>query len=254
MFFTLSKALFYLIKPLFLVVIFLTLSFLIKDLSWKKYFRITGFCLLLFFSNPFISSIIYYKWEFRPVLIQDLKQYGFGIVLTGITDPVMLPRDRVYINYGADRVLHALQLYRLGKIKKILITGNNGLYPDRKLTEAEELKNVFLLAKIPEADIVLENDAINTHQNAVFSKKVLGENGAQGKSLLITSAFHMRRASACFAKAGVAHDVFPVSFYGNEPDYSITSLFLPSENAIGLWVMTIHEVVGYLTYKIMGYC
>jgi uncharacterized SAM-binding protein YcdF (DUF218 family) len=193
MFFILSKTLFYFIRPISLVVECLLLSFIVKNPLTKRNILIVGTAIIMVFGNVFISGHLQKYWEPDPVLIKNLGNYEYGIVLTGITDLSMEPRDRVYINYGADRVFHTILLYRLGKIRKILITGRNGLYAQNKQTEAEELKSVFMLSMIPEKDIVLETQAINTYENAVLSKKTLERKQAKGRFLLITSAFHMKQ-------------------------------------------------------------
>jgi hypothetical protein len=64
----------------------------------------------------------------------------------------------------------------------------------------------------------------------------------------------MKRASACFNKAGIDHDIFPVNFYGKCPEANFVNLVVPSETSFGLWVLILHETVGYVVYKIMGYC
>ncbi len=56
-----------------------------------------------------------------------MKPHDLGIVLTGATIPNRLPNDRIYFARGADRVTHTVQLYKLGLLKKILISGGNRL-------------------------------------------------------------------------------------------------------------------------------
>ncbi|WP_125077669.1 hypothetical protein [Rufibacter latericius] len=45
-----------------------------------------GFVLLLLFTNPFLSNEAWLAWEPRAVLMQDVKTYDAGIVLTGVTE------------------------------------------------------------------------------------------------------------------------------------------------------------------------
>ena len=55
---------------------------------------------------------------------------------------------------------------------------------------------------IAKADILIENDSRNTYENAVNSAKMLNTSYPNGRLLLVTSAFHMRRSLACFRKTG----------------------------------------------------
>ena len=50
-----------------------------------------------------------------------------------------------------------------------------------------------MIAGVRKKDILLENQSRNTHENAIYSLKIIEEENIEGKVLLITSAFHMRR-------------------------------------------------------------
>ena len=191
-------------------------------------------------------------WERPPVLIQDLPVYDIGVVLSGVTVPDKSPHDRVYIPYGADRILHTVMLYKMGKVKKILISGESGRISKVYETESEQMKKVFLICGVSEKDIIIENRSRNTHENALYTKELL--KGSKEKLLLITSAFHMRRAEACFKKVGLEVDIFPVDFLSHDSNLWVPSqILVPSESAIGIWVPLLHEIEGYIIYSIMGY-
>lgn len=193
-----------------------------------------------------------FLWEKGVVPIAPLKAYDIGIVLTGITDSQREPHDRVYFIRGADRLLHTIQLYKMGKIKKILISGGSGVLVGKKVSEAGDLKRTFLYCGVSEQDILIEDKSRNTHESSVFSKHLVDSLGIKGSFLLITSAFHMRRSEGCFTKAGFKVDSFPVDFYSNDNNPSLIDL-IPSEGALSDWSLLIHEITGYLMYKIMGY-
>lgn len=199
MFFILSKLLTVLIMPMSIIVIVFISSFIIK--KRKKQLQILAVALFFFFSNPFISQLAMRWWEVAPIAINSIqKPYEVGVVLCGVTNPHQKPDDRAHFNTGADRIIHAVQLYKLGKIKKILISGGSGslLYPDE--SESEDLYDFCMIAGVRKKDILLENQSRNTHENAIYSLKIIEEENIEGKVLLITSAFHMRRSIGCFKK------------------------------------------------------
>lgn len=230
------------------------LAFFLKDLRIKKRLFISSFLLLVFFTNEFLVNEALLLWEHPAKPLNEIKVYNLGIVLTGVTDSHKKPRDRVYFYKGADRVLHTLQLYKSGKIKKILISGGSGIVIGPKYSESEELKKVFVLCGVNPADIFLENQSRNTRENAVYTVNKITKENLSTEALLITSAFHMKRAAACFEKAGMKPDLFSVDFYTFERKYTPNILLLPSEGAMAKWGLLVHEIVGFLTYKVLGYC
>jgi vancomycin permeability regulator SanA len=127
MFFILSKILNYLTMPLAIVCLCFLLHILIRRSNLKRIFFWTGFALLFFFSNAFIANEVMMVWEPDATPYIDMKKrYEYGIVLTGVTSSELTPRDRVYFHKGADRVTHTVQLYKLGIIKKIIVSGGSG--------------------------------------------------------------------------------------------------------------------------------
>ncbi len=216
---------------------------------------ISGVLLLFFFSNQFISNEVMYSWEPDFEEIASLPTYEYGIVLTGVTNLSKSVYDRTFFNKGADRVTHAIQLYKLGKIQKILITGGQGLNPSNPNTEAELLRDFMLIAGVDEGSIIIEKEAKNTYQNALFTKETFNQMGVSltQRHLLITSAFHMKRSKGCFDKVGMVTDTFPVDYYAHDRKTDIPTLLYPDPYSIFIWQKLFKEWVGIVMYKIVGY-
>ena len=251
MFFILSKILGFISHPLFWVVLLFIIFIIKRKASKKKPFFIAALIILLFFSNDIIVNEALLWWEPAPVIIKDIPEYKIGVVLSGITMPDKSPHDRVYIPYGADRILHTVMLYKFGKIKKIFISGGSGRISKVLKAESHDMESVFLMCGVPQNDIIIEDKSKNTHENALFTKQILKD--TTQKLLLITSAYHMRRSKACFKKVGLKVDIFPTDYLSHDRDYFSLAKILPSESAIGIWVVLLHEFIGYLTYSIAGY-
>lgn len=251
MFFYLSQFLSFLAMPLTIIILLI----LVGTIAKRKKILWIGIVLLLFFSNQFISNQAMQLWEPDYKVFSTLPEYEIGIVLTGVTNLSKVAFDRTFFNKGADRATHAVQLYKLGKIKRILITGGQGLNPTNPNTEAELLRDFMVMAGVDENDILVENQAKNTYQNAALAKQTLLQSGIsiQEKSLLITSAFHMKRSKGCFDKVGVSTDTFPVDYHAHESKYDIPSLLYPNPNAINHWHILTKEWIGILTYSLLGY-
>lgn len=254
MFFFLSKTLNFLVLPLTMVVMCFIASVVIKKQPWQKRFFWAGFILLLFFSNDFISNSAMRSWEIDAKPFNTLSPRKLGIVLTGTTYSFQEPDDRVYFKRGADRVTHTIQLYKLGLIEKILVSGGTGRLLKADEPEANKYKKVMLMAGIPQQDILLENKTRNTFESAVAVKEVLDSlHLTADDCLLITSAFHMRRSLACYRKVGLNIEPFTTDFYGLQDKIFLTSLLLPSIEGFIIWEKLFKEWTGFVAYKMAGY-
>ncbi len=250
MFFLLSKTVYFLAKPLTWVVASLALSTFVK--RRRKSWLWVGVGLLLWFSNPFISNVVMRTWEVAPEPIASLPVYEVGIVLGGITTDKE-PRDRVHVSGSSDRILHAVHLYREGKIRKILVSGGSGKIFKDQVPEAALLERLLLLCDIPLRDIITETESRNTRENAVNCAKILNERYPDQEYLLITSAYHMPRAEACFIKAGLPVSTYAVDFRSDENQYTPDQLLLPSVGAMANWEIVVREWVGMMAYAVAGY-
>jgi uncharacterized SAM-binding protein YcdF (DUF218 family) len=221
---------------------------------WKKRFKWLTIIILIFFTNTAILSEAFRLWEIPGKRISEVKSYDVGIVLTGMAE---WNNDLkvLSIRRGADRIWQALTLYHNGKIKKILITGDNGYVTDRGLHEAAQLRDVLIGWGIPKKDIITEVKSRNTHENAMETKKILDKTYPHySQFLLITSAKHMRRSMACFEKEGLKCDAFTTDHYsGPKRDYQWNQLIIPSHDNLDGWDTLIKEMVGYLAYDLVGY-
>ncbi len=223
--------------------------------KWGKKLLWSGIGLLIFCTNPFIANQALLAWEPDYKSFEEIDNHEIGIVLTGVTNLSKTAYDRTFFNKGADRITHALQLYRIGKIKKILITGGQGLNPVNPQSEAELLQRFLEMTGMPPEDIMIEDKSKNTAQNAQFTKEFLDNQGinTDQEFLLITSAFHMYRAKGCFDKSGLSTETFPTDYYSYDTKYDIPALLFPSADSLTHWHKLVKEWIGITVYKVVGY-
>lgn len=252
MFFVLSKVLYYLVMPSIWIIAALLIALFAKNPKRKKRALAIGLGMMLFFTNPFIANEALLLWEEPPTPMAQVASYDGAIILTGISDQQKLPHDRMYITRGADRVLHPLQLYRMGKVRSFVITGGSGSLLHTYSSEAAEIKRLLVHAGIPAHRILTEEKSRNTQENAQFTAQLLKGHPHLKKLLLVTSAFHMNRASGCFQKAGIKADPFATDFYTSRRQFTPDD-FIPYEGALYNWQRLLREMLGYLVYDAIGY-
>ncbi len=253
MFFVLSKLLNFLTKPFLVLSLLLILSYVVKNKLWAKRIRIFVLISFLITSNGIIINELMLAWEIAPVALADIPDntYETAIVLGGTTDPEREPKDRLYFHKGADRVTHAIHLYKAGKVKKILFSGGKSELFEDSERDNQTILDFYIMCGVAPEDIIIENKSRNTHENAFYSAELLDKNQ---QHILITSAFHMRRSVACYTKEGL--DVLPFSCDFNtvkEDDRFSLSGMIPSLAAMSGWEILLKEWVGMVAYKVSGY-
>ncbi|MBI2257786.1 MAG: YdcF family protein [Flavobacteriia bacterium] len=254
MFFILSKIIYFFINPFTWIFFSGLLFFILKRPLLKKICKIIFISSLVLFSNTFIFLEFERLWEIHSKPIKKVSNYDVGIVLTGMFE-YDNELDVLSCRRGTDRIWQAITLYKLGKIKKIFISGGSGYVFDRGLIESQQTKDVLLKWGFPEKDIIIEKISRNTYENAVETKKVLSRSYPHLKKfLLITSGQHMRRSRAIFKKQGIECDTYSTDLYTSAKRfYFWDQYFVPNVQTISDWNGLIKEWVGYVIYDIVGY-
>ena len=264
MFYFFSKTITYLLTPAGWLLGILAWAFLTKHTRRRR--QLIGLALGLFWvlGNPFLINELALWWEYPSQAIPADSTVRVAVVLTGgmvnsskeILDSHQRPTNRYLLGREADRAGQALYLYKLGAVQKILISGGVGHLPfqaKRISDEGRMVAQFFRTAGVRPTDILLENKSLNTHENAVFTAQMLQRNLRTNRCVLITSAWHMRRAIACFQKEGVAVVPFPSGFLSGERSFALGDWLLPHEEAFFNAYYFVRELVGYVTYKVVGY-
>lgn len=255
MFFTISKILGYLLNPLGWIFLCLVIAVFLRNPKKKRRWVVIAFVILLIFTNPFIGDEALRIWE-RPLRSSSsiVKNHTAGVLLCGDIASYDKANDRIIFRTGSDRLLQTIDLYNRQKISKIIVSGGSGhlLYKDR--TEATFIKKYLVGIGIPTDDIIFESRSRNTYENAKFTKELLDENSINNEIILITSSLHMKRASATFKKQGIQLIEYPTSKMVGERIKNFDHILIPSITTLHNWNLLIHEWLGYISYKISGYC
>ena len=257
MFFFASKIFYFFLSPILWILVCFFIAWRTKKPKRRNIFTWIGIGLILFFSNSFITSEFYRMWNYEIKSEKEISSYDVGIVLSGMANYDKETKT-LHINRSADRIWQALNLYHAKKIRKILISGDNGYITDTGLHEAEQMKEILVKWGIPKDDIITESISRNTAENAIETKKVLTKlkllPTSKNKALLITSGLHMRRSKAVFDKTGIPVDCYPVDgAKSKKRGYYVYQIIVPNfDNFIG-WTDLIKEVIGYFVYDIKGY-
>lgn len=247
--FILSKIVGALLNPVLWIVLLLLWAFFSKKTETRK--KKIGLALIftLFFSNPLIiqNLIVSYQPKVKPM--QDSEQYAAGILLGGLVSYDETERQP-YFNISSDRFIQTVRLYKLGHIKKIIVSGGNAIFANDSFREADFLRKNLMDLGIPEADILIERNSRNTIENSRFVKQVADSASLNGTFVLITSAFHMPRAVLTFEKAGIKVRPYPCAYLVMPSDRTFKwRSLVPAAWAIENWQIYLREMAGRAALK-----
>ncbi|MCU0324039.1 MAG: YdcF family protein [Spirosomaceae bacterium] len=255
MFYILSKILGFVLMPIGISMILLIFSFITKNRTKSRRYLFVAIIFLYVCNNPFIVNELMLWWEVPPTSVTKLPQHDVGIVLTGgITNDDKLPHENTFLGKSADRAGQTIHLYKLGKIKKILISGGsaNILGKITKIESAEVAK-FMMVCGVKHQDILLDTLSKNTRENAIYSSRILKKYFPNQRYVLLTSGFHMKRSVECFEKVGVKVTPFGTSYNSHEFQFIPGYLLGLREDYFVYSMHIFHEIIGYLTYWVMGY-
>ncbi|MEO0867355.1 MAG: YdcF family protein [Cyanobacteria bacterium J06642_11] len=262
MFLFLSKLL-----PLFFYPLGLTCIFLGLALIWlwkfphRSLFAIATALLILFCtSNPLIASHFVKTLEWRYLPPDPVPAAEAIVVLGGSTHAQSPPRPWVEILDSGDRILYSVKLYQDGMAPLIVFSGGRIYWKDGGPPEAEDMTKIALAMGVPERNILQENDSLNTYQNAVNTAKILQQRKID-TILLVTSAIHMPRARAIFAKQGFNVTAAPTDYWVTRQSLAemqgisfgtILNVF-PNSEALDFFTRAVKEYVGLAVYRLRGW-
>jgi uncharacterized SAM-binding protein YcdF (DUF218 family) len=163
---------------------------------------------ILIFVGALAIALIFLSGQ---VLIeQDTTQLADAIVVIGG-------------DHKPERMQRAVELFRQGFAPIVVISaGTRVLEGEEKIPEAEVMRRQAINLGLPTNVILVEDNSQSTYENAKFTKPILEQLAAQ-KVLLVTSAFHSRRAKRIF------QDVL-------EPCISVTVQPAQADAWFALWI------------------
>ena len=146
-----------------------------------------------------------------------------------------------------DRFFKAIELYFSKKSNTIIFTGGKSPYNITKISEGDVLKQYAIKFGVKMDDILVTKEVLNTSEESIAVKNLIGN---KKSIILVTSAFHMKRAKSIFEKKGF--NVIPYKVdYKSPPDLSLNFIdFLPSSSGLRRTEIALRELLGRLYYSL----
>jgi uncharacterized SAM-binding protein YcdF (DUF218 family) len=147
--------------------------------------------------------------------------------------------------FAANRLLTCAQLYQVLHVP-IIVSGGKVL--ETTGSEADIAKVILVGLGIPAEQIIIENQSLNTTENAKYSKELIARYGFT-QPILVTSAFHMERSVLQFNKVNVPVIPYPTDYQANMAVKFQPHQLWPSAGAMLDLSLALKEYLGILAVK-----
>jgi len=211
--------------------------------------------LLLWASSlPFVAGELMRGLEakYPPVAVADLPNSDCAVVLGGSLGVGLHPGVDIEMMDAIDRVYQTARLFRAGKTRTIIVAAGNQPWARDLVPEAEQIRGLLVEWGVNPSSIILDTASRNTRENAVNAVPLLRQSGCHS-ILLVTSAWHMPRAVAAFAKVGVTVTAVAVDVRFVERSGTELFDFIPTADALALTSQALHEWMGIWVYRWRGW-
>ena len=248
--FVIQKVLWFLmLPPTSLVVLILTGLLLIdKQRRLGKGLIISGLVFLYLLSLGPIANMIVKPLEQANPPLKEEKITADAIVVLGggSVDLEWLGTSPVPNAETSSRLLTGVELARRLGIPLILSMGNGEPFAT-KVNDADTMAEAAFAMGIPQKQVTVENVSRNTLENSHAVRKLLKGD----RIVLVTSAYHMRRAKIMFTKRGFIVIPAPAYFLCQPRKCTPVSL-IPRTGDLALSTTGIAEWISLVWWQVRG--
>lgn len=213
--------------------------------------------LLLLFSlgNMYVANILVglLEAQYPPYDLASGKTFDIIVVLGGgvAGKGTLRPTDELSSS-GTKRTVCGVELFSRAVAPRILFSGYGWDFSGDEPSEGTIMKAFAVRLGVPVDAILVEDRSRNTYENAIESKRIVGN----ASVLLVTSAIHIPRALHLFRRQGLDATPFPCGYLatnqaGDAWDGDPFDL-IPDIDALWKSTAAITEFVGILTYRVRG--
>ncbi len=231
----------------------LTLLF-IAIIRKKRKFVKSAITLLLIFSNGVFSGLLWIFLE-QPWKRLEPNSMDFvdGIVVLSMGRKLPPGKTKIIEWRDPDRFFAGLELYKAKRSNKLIFTGGIIPYEPNLPPEGDIYIKEAISLGVSEQSLFTTGSVLNTFQEAKEIKKLLnkGSNTSRNTIILVTSAYHMKRAKRVFEREGIIVKPYPVDFKSNKFNTLLKNplKWIPSAESFFASSTAIREILGRIIYR-----
>lgn len=222
---------------------------IIVGLVKRKYSIIwTALIVVLTLSTPVVSSFLFAQLEAvgSRKIPADMLPADAIVVLSGMTHSIRTEKGIISEWNDPDRFFGGMELIKAKKAPVIIFT--KGKLPWKiGPPESELLQATAIEMGVHPQQILVTGEVENTEDECREVKKILASKG--NRIILVTSAYHMRRAKITFDNKGLEVQSYPVDFKMGE--YAMTPMdFIPNPGSLATTEKCVKELIGTVYYTL----
>jgi uncharacterized SAM-binding protein YcdF (DUF218 family) len=217
-----------------------------------------GLFVLLFCSMPLVSNFIMKMVEGgqERLSVQNIQQaYAIVVLSGGLKKPPGKLAANEWSASAINRFEAGVELFKAGKGSLLVFTGGWAPWQPSAVPEGQILANRALKEGIGLSNVFVTDKVTNTAEEALAVGRHLKRTvlkASDRRIILVTSAFHMRRAQMLFERAGLVVVAFPVDFWSST-DNTFTILdIMPSAHSLYKSEVALREFYGFLYYMFIS--
>ena len=241
--FLLKKIISFFVEPYGMVLSLLVVGFyylFVSKYRFAKIFLTIGFLSMLLYSyQPFSNFLISHLENKYPKYDYKGEVKYIHVLGNGHNDDIEQPLSSRMGETSIMRDIEGIIIHLKTPNSKLIFTGFTG---GSDISTAEMNTNFALALGVPKENIIFSNQPKDTHEEAIFTKSVVGEEAF----ILVTSASHMPRSMMLFQSLGLNPIAVPTNFYKEEFQGYMR---VPSIRAFYISQIAMHEYIGILWAK-----
>tara|TARA_B100000579_G_scaffold241225_1_gene197779 strand:- start:9620 stop:10264 length:645 start_codon:yes stop_codon:yes gene_type:complete len=204
------------------------------------------------FSIGFVADLLYkfveYPWQ--RIDENDAPTADAIIVLSGGGRYQTSGKSNIYEWGDPDRYFAGISLFKKGKAPKLFFTGGTTPFEKESKDEGTLYKEHAISLGIPFDSIFTTNKVVNTAQEAIEIRRSLNQINSSSEILLVTSAFHMKRAKKLFERQGFLVYPFPVDFQNSKfSRWQSPYQWIPNSGSLHRSSLALRELLGRIIYR-----
>lgn len=239
--------------PLLILPLGLSLLFLIVYAKKKSSILLIPTIFLSFFGNGVTSELLWRYIE-SPWERLSLEETPEAEAIVVLSQKRHLPPGKSKVIewwHDPDRFMSGLMLLKAKKAEKIIFTGGSSPYLPELPPEGNIYKQEAISFGIEPKQILTTRPVRNTTEESKAVKSILGNK--KSTILLVTSAFHMKRAKRVFEKESMTVIPYPVDFksskyFGQKKLLNPYNIF-PNASSLNSSTKAIREIIGRIIYN-----